>query len=150
MAHDLDRKHEDRYREHRSAQVLQIADDAVVTEPVEVVIKERSHSAAQRHLDAGGWGLKCGDQAQQVAQRDENTQGAYHRDVGASFMTDDLFVHTPYELQHHFHRLLELPRILDRKLQAQESRCHKNDQDDEDLHGDVIGDGIGRIGRNVS
>ena len=72
ISNDFDRKHNDCNRQHGSTQVFQITNDAVLPDPLQVVIQEGRHGATERDLDVRGRRLKRRNQTQQIAQTYED------------------------------------------------------------------------------
>ena len=58
--------------------------------------------------------------------------------------------HVAGELDYHFHHLLKFAGIFDRQPQAQENNSHNDQEDDEDFHCHIVGNGMGWIGRRFS
>ena len=74
---------------------------------------------------------------------------AEHRDVSLAAVPDNFVREVADELHGDFHQVLEFARIFHRKLPPQNEYTRDDQQDDEDLHRDVIRNGMrGVVRRN--
>src|SRR6266516_4048785 len=117
---------------------------------VKVVIQECHYGAAQSDLDMRGWSFESRNKTQQVAQSDEDPQTCNHRNVTAAFMTDDFLVHVLCKFHYKLHRMLEIAGMFNRQATFEEQSSRHDDQEDEHLHREIVGDGVERIPRRES
>src|SRR5271165_346531 len=106
MADQFNRNHERRQCGHGSGKVLQVADSCVL-ESLSLVIHERTNSAAQGDNGYGGRRLEARNNADQIAEQNEEAERGQERSVAFTVMADDFITLVLNESFDTFEHMLE-------------------------------------------
>ena len=103
------------------AKCRQVLEDAVGLKPIEIVVNERQQRAAGRHRRIHGGRLESRNNADQVAEENENEKRSEERDDTWAVVPDLLFRLAAQKLVDHLEGVLQLAGLVDREPRPQQA-----------------------------
>src|SRR5690349_19286165 len=110
-------------------------------ETLRLIVEESHNGAAQRHNRLRGWRFESGDHANQVAEQDKKRQGHEKRRVAVTVVADNLLALALNKIVHAFKNVLQGTGFVDRQAGANHEKKQQQDEHDQQLHGDGVGNG---------
>jgi hypothetical protein len=136
VANDLNNKEEWRYPQDRAGEMLHVPHEAMLSEPLKVIVNEHADSTAGGNVEVACRREKAWNQAQKVSRQDVDREGSDDRDKAVAFFSDHLTHEIPDSLKAYFNQVLNPAGIFDAEPASQppgennKAQCKQQNHDD--------------------
>src|SRR5689334_17337110 len=142
VADDFDdedhRRQRDRHARHHR-EVLDVGDRAVRHDALHVIVEPQRQRERERDVDVAGRRAEAGNLAHQVAEQDEDEDGAEQRQELAALRAHVAFEHADQERHDVLEDDLQLAGVVDAQLRADGQADEQDEQRDQPDEDHVIG-----------
>ena len=133
MAYQFNRNHKRSERGHGAGKVLQVADSRVF-ESLRLIVEEGAERASQWYYRNCCRGFKAGNDADEIAQQDEQTQGHQEGRKAFAVMTDDFLALGLNESVSAFEDVLQCAWLVDREARPHQSKYDNQKYENQNFH----------------
>ena len=148
VADDLDDEHQRRHPHRgsrRQREVFHVIDDALLLDPLEVVVDPDCQGAPERDVEAARRRHEARNQPEVIREEDEDEQRADQRQILRPLRPDPLLQHPDHRADAVLHDDLEMTGVLDAEARAHEQAQRRQHRHDQHHHHQVRRDGLNGI-----